>query len=255
MIFDTHIHTLFSTDSKMEINEAIDAANKKNIGMIITEHIDFNYPVKGKFVFDIDKYFKDYYKYRSDKVLLGVEIGMGEEIKDQNREINKNYDFDYVLGSIHLLGGKDLYEKDMYKNSDKREVFETYFETMLASLSCHTYINSLAHIDYISRYATYKDPEIYYNEYSDYIDEVLKFIVDREIAFEINTRRIGKKEICDNLIPIYKRYRELGGRFVTIGSDSHNKESIGANFENAFKIAESCNLKPVYFEKRNIKYI
>ncbi|AAK80673.1 histidinol-phosphatase (PHP family) [Clostridium acetobutylicum] len=254
MVFDTHLHTLFSTDSKMNIEEAIDAGEKKNLGIIITEHIDLNYPVKGEFVFDIDKYFKEYNKYRSNKVLLGVEIGMGEEIKEQNKSINDKYEFDYVLGSIHLLNGLDLYEKTIYKSSPKKEVFEMYFKTMLACLRCHEYIDSLAHIDYISRYAAYHDGEIYYNEYSDYIDEVLKFIVDREIVIEINTRRLNKKEVCENLMPIYKRYSELGGRFVTIGSDSHYKDSIGLNFKNALKMAENCNLKPVFFEKRLMKY-
>lgn len=254
MIYDTHIHTLFSTDSKLNIEDAVNRADNDNIGMIVTEHIDFNYPVKGEFVFNVDEYFKKYEKYRNDKVMLGVEIGMTEEIKKDNKNLNDNYEFDYVLGSIHFVNNIDLYDKIMYKDTSKRDVFEDYFKTMINCLECHDYIDSLAHIDYISRYATYDDPEIHYNEYSDYIDEVFKSIIDKGIVLEINTRRLNKKDICDNMLAIYKRYGELGGKFVTIGSDSHDKDSIGMNFKNALEMAEACGLNPVYFNKRVMKY-
>ncbi|PJI09355.1 MULTISPECIES: histidinol phosphate phosphatase [Clostridium] len=254
MIYDTHIHTLFSTDSKLNIEDAVNRAANDNIGMIVTEHIDFNYPVKGEFVFNVDEYFKKYEKYRNDKVMLGVEIGMTEEFKSHNKDLNDNYEFDYVLGSIHFVNNIDLYDKIMYKDTSKRDVFEDYFKAMINCLECHDYIDSLAHIDYISRYATYDDPEIHYSEYSDYIDEVFKSIIDKGIVLEINTRRLNKKDICDNMLAIYKRYNELGGKFVTIGSDSHDKDSIGMNFNNALEMAEACGLNPVYFNKRVMKY-
>ena len=44
MIFATHMHCDFSTDSSMSLEEAIAAAEKENIGMIVTEHWDYDYP-------------------------------------------------------------------------------------------------------------------------------------------------------------------------------------------------------------------
>ena len=44
MIFDTHMHCDFSTDSSMTLEESIAAAEKENIGMIVTEHWDYDYP-------------------------------------------------------------------------------------------------------------------------------------------------------------------------------------------------------------------
>ena len=54
---------------------------------------------------------------------------------------------------------------------------------------------------------------------------------------------------------IYKLYHDLGGRYVTIGSDSHIKENIGKNFDVAFDIIDTLNLKAVYYNKRKIEYM
>lgn len=254
MIFDSHVHTEFSTDSKLRLEEALTTAEKFNIGIITTEHIDLNYPEKGKFVFNINEYFEKFHKYRSDKYLMGVEIGMTEEYSNQNRKINEDYDFDYVLGSIHFVDNLDIYEKELYQGRDKDAVYRRYFEQMLSCLKTHEYINSLAHIDYICRYAVYNNTEIYYEDYKELIDEVLKFIKEREIALEINLRRLGSDKALGHLVSIYKRYRELGGSLVTIGSDSHYADAIGLNLKKALDLAKECDLKTVYYKNRKPEY-
>ena len=58
MLFDTHIHTQFSTDSTMILADAQAQANKLGIGITLTEHMDLAYPGEpASFVFDIDDYF------------------------------------------------------------------------------------------------------------------------------------------------------------------------------------------------------
>ncbi|MBR5582273.1 MAG: histidinol-phosphatase, partial [Phascolarctobacterium sp.] len=59
MIFDTHMHCDFSTDSSMTLEEAIAAAEKENIGMIVTEHWDYDYPTNPcEFIFDLNAYYE-----------------------------------------------------------------------------------------------------------------------------------------------------------------------------------------------------
>jgi histidinol-phosphatase (PHP family) len=69
---------------------------------------------------------------------------------------------------------------------------------------------------------------------------------------EINTRRLGAKEALDSLVPIYQRYRELGGRFVTLGSDAHTPEAVGAHFRLSYDFAESLKLTPVSFSQQQM---
>ena len=69
---------------------------------------------------------------------------------------------------------------------------------------------------------------------------------------ELNTRRLGESLPLKELVPTYKRYRELGGKYITLGSDAHNKESIGMNFKVAQDFAEALDLKIVTFRNRKM---
>jgi histidinol-phosphatase (PHP family) len=255
MLFDSHMHTRFSTDSKMDIEAAIKRAGELNIGIITTEHMDLNYPIPNEFKFDPDKYFKEYAKYRNDKVLLGIELGMIPDSVSDNRKLIESYPFDYVIGSIHLVDNNDLFYDDFYTNRSKNEAYEDYFRYMLQCIKSHNFIDSLGHIDYIARYAKYEDKEIYYEDFTEYIDEILKAIALNGKPIELNTRRLKDSTVVKNLKKIYKRFYDLGGRTITIGSDSHNIDSIASNFDVAKAMAESCNLKIVYFKERKPEYI
>lgn len=255
MLFDSHLHTEFSTDSQMKIEEAIEKAEELNIGIVITEHMDINYPVPDNFIFNPEEYFKEYPKYRSDKVLLGIELGMQTNCVYESKALIEKYPFDYVLGSVHLVGGVDIYTDNYYIGRSKKETFDQYFRCMLDCLKSYNFIDSLAHIDYISRYAKYDDQELLYEDFSEYIDEVLKTAAQNNIALEINTRRFDNKESVKNVEKIYKRFYELGGRIVTIGSDSHSKAQVGYKLDVAKNIADSCGLKVVYYKNRKIEYV
>ncbi len=253
-MFDTHIHTRFSSDSQMKIEDAIKYAKNKNVSMIITEHMDLKFPKEGMFCFDVEEYFKEYSKYRGDDLLLGVEIGMKEDCIKESQRVSKNNPFDYVIGSVHLVNNLDVYYEEYYKDKSKREAYEKYFISMLESIKAYNFIDSMGHIDYISRYAKYEDKEIYYEEHSDIIDEILKTLISTDKCIELNTRRLNDENAAKNIIPIYKRFRELGGKDITVGSDAHNPLAIGNNFEVAKEIAQLCDLKIVYFKNRKKEY-
>lgn len=255
-MFDTHMHTEYSTDSNMKIHEVIDKSKEYNIGAIITEHMDLNYKDKDKFRLDCDKYFNDYIRYRNDRLLLGIEIGMSNEYSDQYRQIINNYPFDYVIGSLHEMNNEDLYMADtLYKDYSKDELYIKYFKEIISRVDKHEFIDSLGHIDYLSRCAKYDDREMYYDVYKEYIDEVLKKLIDKGICLELNTRRLCDKSAIDNLLKIYSRFYELGGKYITIGSDAHIKDNIGKYFKTAIDMVEYCNLRPVYFKNRKLEIL
>jgi histidinol-phosphatase (PHP family) len=253
-LFDSHVHTVISTDSKMEILSARNKSITENIGIILTEHIDLDFPIRGEFTFDIPKYFSAYSKYRSESLLLGVELGMKTNVTQDNKALTTTYPFDYVIASIHLVENKDLYYREYYENKTKQIAYDIYLKDMLQNIKAHSFVDSLGHIDYICRYAIFDDKELYYKEHSEIIDEIFKSIINNDIAIEINTRRFESKQAVKNMIDIYKRYYELGGRIVTIGSDAHKVEAIGSNFKEAKEIAERCKLRPVYFKERKPYY-
>ncbi|VBB07438.1 histidinol phosphate phosphatase hisj [Lucifera butyrica] len=250
MLFDTHIHTQYSTDSRMKIEDAVKEGKKQQLGLVITEHMDLDYPRPEAFVFDVNRYFQEYEQYRGDSVLLGIELGMRPHVGEANRQIIAGHPFDYVIGSIHLVDGLDIYYEEFYRNRSKQEAYNRYFDSMLECLKLHDFIDSLGHIDYIARYARYQDPEVYFRDFAERIDQILTVLVERQKAIEINTRRFDRQQVVESLLPIYKRFGELGGRWATIGSDAHDAAGIGKEIAAAREIAERCNLKTVYYKQR-----
>lgn len=255
MLFDTHMHTTFSTDSKMTIEQAIAKGQELNLGITITEHMDLGYPETNAFQFDIDEYLAAYDKFRGDKVLLGIEIGMRDDCLQDNRDLAKRDGIDYIIGSIHVIDNMDIYHESFYRNHTKQEVYSRYFKAMLDCLKCYDFIDSLGHIDYIARYARFNDPEIYYDEFADEIDAVLKVAAEKGKALEINTRRLRDERAVEILRPVYRRFAQLGGKFVTVGSDAHKPQDIGRELTRGIDLAKACNLKVVYFKNRQACYL
>ncbi|MBP2626723.1 MAG: histidinol phosphate phosphatase HisJ family [Firmicutes bacterium] len=255
MLFDSHMHTRFSTDSKMIIDDAVARGRELNIGITITEHMDISYPGPLAFIFDVKQYFAEYNKYRSESVLLGIEIGMRSDCLDENCRLVETHPFDYVIGSVHVIDNIDIYTPDFYQGRNKEEVYRQYFAAMLQCVTCYEGIHSLGHIDYIARYARFVDPEVYYSEFREQIDEILITLARKGRALEINTRRLGSKEAIEILMPIYQRFYEVGGRLVTIGSDAHRVTEIGRGLAEGLEIADRSKLKVVYFKDGQPHYM
>ncbi|MFA6940093.1 MAG: PHP domain-containing protein [Clostridiaceae bacterium] len=249
-MFDSHVHSKFSEDSKENIINII--KNPKKSGVVITDHMDIN--VSPRFVFDVAEFYKEYIKYRNDRLLLGIEIGLTKETEEEARAICERAPYDYILGAVHFVDGYDLYYPDIYKTYKREELYRLYLETILYSINKNPYIDALAHIDYICRYSIFEDKEIRYSEYKDLIDEILDSLLENNIILELNTRRLNEKEAYNSLKQIFERYKELGGNYVTIGSDAHSSDLIGNNFSSAEEILHDLNLKPCHFKNRKIVY-
>ncbi|MBE6053685.1 MAG: histidinol phosphate phosphatase [Clostridium sartagoforme] len=254
MIFDSHMHSKYSTDSNMNILDAISVGKEKNIGIIITDHMDLDYPIKDDFKFHIPSYFNEYEKYRSDSIKLGIEIGLTENTLLDNENIAKNYDFDFILGSIHAVNGLDIYEEYIHQGYNKKEFFSNYFEDMLKCVQLYNNYDSLSHIDYPCRYCSFENKEILVSEYKDILSEIFTTLLSKEKVLELNTTRLHIPEAYKALKDIYKLYRDLGGKYITLGSDAHSHLKINNNFDLALEFIEDLGLKGVYFNKRKIEF-
>ncbi|SFC77360.1 histidinol phosphate phosphatase [Clostridium uliginosum] len=255
MIFDSHIHTELSSDSDMKITEAILKANDLNIGLILTEHLDQDYPVTDLFKIDIPNYFNKYLKYKSDNLLLGIEIGLTLPSFDIINEKANNFDYDFILGSVHSVYDEDIY-LDYCKRNDlqKKDYFGKYLDFMLELVYKYDCFDSLAHFDYPCRYANFSNNEITLKDHGEIIEEIMKTLISKGKVMEINTRRLNDIDVFNNMLILYNRYKELGGKYVTLGSDAHSTNNIFANFKEALLLTENLGLKPVYFKNRKPEY-
>ena len=254
MIFDSHIHTEFSADAEMKAEEALAAAAKQGIGLVFTEHLDADYtsPEGHSFSFAPHDYWQAYDRLRGDNLRLGVEIGMRQSTQDYSEDFSRQVPFDLIICSQHMVDDLDIYYPEYYEGKDKQTAYHRYFVQMAENLKTHSFGNVLGHIDYICRYAPYEDKHISYDEFADELDAVFKAAILTDTVLELNTRRLGDREVLDRLVPIYRRYQELGGRFVTLGSDAHTVEAVGAHLQLACDFAESLKLTPVTFRQQQM---
>ena len=256
MYFDSHIHTAFSADSEMRAVDALREAEKQGLGLVFTEHLDYDYPAAGEeeFIFDPAAYWAAYEPLRAEGNLsLGVEMGMMASVREKNAAFLRRVPFDFVLGSIHFLDGKDLYFPETFESREKWEMYHEYFTVMRDEIYAHPFINALAHIDYIARNAPFDNPEISYGDFADDIDAVLHALIETETVIEINTRRLSVPRGLKELAPVYRRYRELGGHYVTIGSDAHVPAGVGRNYDRARELAHAFDLQIVTFCERKMR--
>ena len=93
----------------MTAEEALAQAERLDLGLVFTEHLDIGFPGDAEYVFDPEEYWKTYGSLRSDRLLLGVEIGMTAEHRRENRDFASCAPFDMVVGSLHVMEGMDLY--------------------------------------------------------------------------------------------------------------------------------------------------
>ena len=256
MIFDSHIHSAASPDSEVPPEEVIATLKKKGFGCTFTEHIEYSADLEPFFCVDFEKYPKEYVKYKSDSVALGVELSLIPQAVELNRQHAANENYDFVMGSIHVVDGIDLgAQPDITKkwfSKWREDAYLHFFKDSLKMVQTNEFFDSFGHIDYISRYSNLPEKNVLYDKYTKQYDELLIALIERNKILEFCTRRIADESACKNLYKIYARYKELGGRYVTIGSDAHIVDQLGYKFDLALDILNEIGLVPVYFKNRRM---
>jgi histidinol-phosphatase (PHP family) len=251
MYSDYHVHSLFSFDSEENLENIFEKAVSLNMEQIaITDHQDFNWPIEGECPYvnmekydDMISFYQEKYKNKIT-ILKGIELGLMKGNSTLCQNLINTFMFDFVIGSCHIVDNMDPYYSDFWKNRDDRASFELYFKTLLDGLKDFNQIDTLGHLDYIVRYSPNKDTNYSVFDYLDVIDEILKFIIQRDIKLEINTANLAKGFCFPNPhTDIINRYRELGGQYVTVGSDAHSALQIGYEFDKAEEIIKKFQLK------------
>lgn len=258
-MFDFHLHSCVSFDSDCNPQEIITAAQKRGLKEIcFTDHYDFNDDInKPHDLFEIDDYKAAYDRLESDSVIIrrGVEFGLTHWNCRQLKDLLSSYDFDFCIGSVHYAGGYDPYCKEYWEYNGWDEGFEKYLLQTLNCVKAHKDFDVLGHINYICKsvYNPTKKP-LYYKAYSDICDEIMKELAYKGKGMEINTSgfdRVG--EFLPDITYI-KRFKELGGEIITVGSDSHNGERVGQYIDSALEIAKEIFGYVCIFEKRKVKF-
>jgi histidinol-phosphatase (PHP family) len=129
-MYDTHVHTTFSPDSNLKTSDILLKSEAEGLGIIITDHYEFTVD-PGIYTFRPQKYFEEFIPLRSDKLLIGVELGLNLFCQEEIHAFIKDYPFDYLIGSVHQVDEIEVSEENYFKDLSLKEAYEKYLSYIL----------------------------------------------------------------------------------------------------------------------------
>ena len=251
ILTDYHTHSHFSGDCDTPMENMISQALLLGMThLCFTEHLDLDYPVREgeslDFNLDTTEYRNHFLhlreKYQQDiELLWGVELGLQKHIFPDLHTYAQKHPFDFIIASSHLCNGGDPYYPDFFDGRKEEDIYEEYFSSILENVKHFSDYDVYGHLDYIVRYGPNKDARYSYDKYRDIFDSLLKVIIEKGKGIELNTGGIkyGLKALHPTT-DILKRYRQLGGEIITIGSDAHTPENLLLHFSRAEAVLKEC---------------
>ena len=262
-MFDLHIHTLHSVDSKQTIDEVCESAIQKGLqGIAICDHVDMWFSEKLNTPAAIRDCVEDVRRARAVygdrlEILQGME--MAEYLYDpKNADMILGLgELDVILGSVHSVAFEEI--DDSYSRIDFSSMPEEKIVRFMKKYFFHisemiekTDFDVLSHLTCPLRYITGKYGfSVELGRFDGKITEILMKILEKGIALEVNTSCMGTMGQLMPPVSVIRRYYEMGGRLVTLGSDAHRAEDGAAYFEEALEILSNIGFEKVYsFENR-----
>ena len=250
MIADYHMHTYYSDDSQYEMEKAVKKAIELGLNEIcFTDHVDYgiklehedymrlNEEERKNRVANVDypRYFEELHqlqvKYK-DQIIIkqGMEFGIQTHTIPAFQTLFDRYDFDFIILSCHQVEDKEFWTQDFQKGRSQQTYNERYYEEILNVIKVYKDYSVLGHLDLLKRYDL--EGEYPFEKTKEIITEILKIVIADKKGIEINTSSFyyGLKDLMPSR-NILKLYHELGGTILTIGSDSHKEEQVGAHIE------------------------
>lgn len=231
-MFDYHMHSRVSFDGHDTGEVLAKAALEKGLKEIcFTDHLDYD-PLEqmGCMAFDTQAYNAEYdaLEIPGLKIRRGMEFGMTADNISQFKADLKRRPFDFVLGSIHFVDDLDVYMEPWWRGKTVFLAERRFLEATLECVQLHDDFDVLAHLTYIAKTHSHPAPRpVPFEAHRELIDEILRVLAQKGKGLEMNSSGVDR---CGGFLPTaeyFRRFRELGGQIVTIGSDAHRADRVG----------------------------
>ena len=250
---DYHVYTAFSDDSTYPMEDVVRDAIARGIAeLCFTEHVDYGIkkdwdepgemPVRKGGVgepaemllanADYPRYYEAVCamqeKYAGQICIrFGLEFGAQAHTIPRYEALFRRYPFDFIILSVHEIEDRELWNQDFQRGRSQQEVNERYYEELLYLVRHFHDYSVLGHMDLVTRYdlaGAYP-----FEKLRPVLTEILSTVIADGKGIELNTssHRYGLSDLTPSR-NILRLYHELGGRILTIGSDSHKPDHLGA---------------------------
>jgi 8-amino-7-oxononanoate synthase len=231
-----HVHTNWSFDSKMSLREALVAASDLGFSEIaITDHVDFNTPYLDDVVSDIAGCHAEIDALAPEFPRLivrkGVEVGLHRDCLAETDGYLAKLDPDFVIASVHSFRCNGEWNREAAETMALADYARLYYEELLYVMERFERWNVLGHLDFPMRYHPITEEDLL--SCRDVIDTLLQLAISRGRGIEINLAGVGKIGRCHPAPWILRRYFELGGTILTLGTDAHATDELTRGWEAA----------------------
>ncbi|MDR3051371.1 MAG: histidinol-phosphatase HisJ family protein [Oscillospiraceae bacterium] len=250
---DYHLHSHHSSDAQPTVAEICQAAQAAGLAEIcVTDHIDPHHPKpECAALLNFPALLGEIHAAREAFAGLGLGVKVGLEIGDNapyRQEIYGILDalpLDFRLLSLHLVDGIDPYEPAYFAGRTQAVAYTAYVQAKLESVLHFQDYDALAHLGYCGKFAPYppQTRPLRWRHAPDHLDVLLRRLAVDGKALEINTSGLRQ---TDSPIPgwdILRRFAQLGGEFVTLGSDAHRAQDVGYRLAEGARVALSAGLR------------
>ncbi len=181
-------------------------------------------------------------------VKLGIEVDYLPGTEEKLRDLLLNYNFDYVIGSIHFIGDWDFTHPvyaDDYKNKDLDKLYRRYFK--LVQDACRSGLfDIIGHLDVVKKF-NYRPAR----NLDSLWRETARLLKVTNTCLELNTA--GRDAPVAEFYPD-QRFLEicLSEKVgITMGSDAHSPEQVGRYFPEALALLKKTGYRELtVFKKR-----
>ena len=274
LLTDLHTHTHHSYDAADEtVAERIAAAKRLGLRvMAITDHVEINrffdadhyhaqeteeftYGFSRAFAGSVHETFCAKQGLEGLTLLCGAEVGQIPQAPEIARVLYDDPRIDLIIGSVHELPGRaDFYFLD-YAQENIPKLIGEYFEEVLRLAETDCY-DILAHLTYGLRYLPNR-AEIDLTPYLPIIDRIFFALITGGRALELNGSGLKyATPYTDPDFALIARYRSLGGRLLTLGTDAHETRHLGLDLDRLEQLARDAGFTELtYFERHEPKFL
>jgi histidinol-phosphatase (PHP family) len=185
-------------------------------------------------------------------IRFGVELTYDRSWEADIREHLARHDYDFTIGSVHDRVDSQYHAsrvRGWIAGRSLAEIVEPSFTEVEAAARSGLF-DALGHLDAVKRYlhpyVSNEDfaaaPELY--------EPILRALVDSGTALEINTGGL-RHRVGETYPPaaVVARFRELGGRAVTVGSDAHRSDQFGWALADGYRTAVAAGFQALSFRR------
>ena len=242
---DYHIHTPFCGHAGGTMDEYVQTAREQGLPeMGFADHLPLFHiddPTLAMSHDDLPRYIEQVQRLQQANpdypVRLGIEADFIHDHLEDVAAVLARYEFDYIYGSVHFVGGWGFDQsrfKFEFEKRDIDDVYEEYFGLVMTAARTGLF-DIMTHLDVVKKYGHRPRRDL-----AELYRRVAATLAKSDVAIELNSSGLSKPvgEIYPSL-KILRIMREYDVP-ITFGSDSHKPSQVGREFDQLLQLARDA---------------